>query len=43
MSEEDKARGDRILADWHAEASPLTTKALSGLRAAEALVEASAQ
>lgn len=43
MSEEDKARGDRILADWRAEASPLTTKALSGLRAAEALVEASAQ
>lgn len=39
MSEEDKARGDRIVADWHAEASPLTTKALSGLRAAEALVE----
>lgn len=42
MSEEDKARGDRILADWHAEASPLTAKALSGLRAAEALVEAPA-
>jgi len=40
MSEEDKARGDRIIADWHAEASPLTVKALSGLRAAEALVAA---
>lgn len=43
MSEEDKARGDRIIADWHAEASPLTAKALSGLRAAEALVAAAAQ
>lgn len=42
MSEADKARGDRIIADWHAEASPLTVKALSGLRAAEALVEAPA-
>lgn len=42
MSEEDKARGDRVIADWHAEASPLTVKALSGLRAAEALVEAPA-
>lgn len=43
MSEEDKARGDRIIADWHAEASPLTAKALSGLRAAEGLVAAAAQ
>jgi TPR repeat protein len=42
MSAEDKARGNRIIADWHAEASPLTAKALSGLRAAEALVETSA-
>lgn len=39
MSDEDKARGGRIISDWHAEASPLTAKALSGLRAAEALVE----
>jgi len=43
MSAEDKARGDRIIADWHAEASPLTVKALGGLRAAEALVQAPAQ
>lgn len=38
MSEEDKARGEKIIADWHAEVSALTAKAQSGLRAAEALV-----
>lgn len=41
MPEEERARGERIIADWHAEASPLTSKALSGLRAAEALIGAS--
>lgn len=43
MSAEDKARGDKIVKDWHAEQSDLTKKAASGLRAAEALVEANAR
>lgn len=37
MSEEDKARGDKIVADWHVEQSDLTKKAAAGLRVAEAL------
>lgn len=38
MSAEDKARGEAIVADWKIEQTPLTAKARSGLRAAEALV-----
>lgn len=37
MSEEDRARGDKIVADWHIEQSDLTKKAAAGLRAAEAM------
>ncbi len=40
MSDEDKARGDQIVKDWHIDTSSLTAKAQSGLRAAEALVAA---
>lgn len=43
MTEDDKTRGDNIVKDWHIEPSPLTAKAQSGLRAAEALVAAPAQ
>jgi hypothetical protein len=42
MSDEDRTRGDRIIADWTIEQSDLTRKAQSGLRAAEALVKARA-
>lgn len=43
MSDEDKARGDRIIKDWHIEITNLTAKAQSGLKAAEALVAAVAR
>lgn len=43
MTEEDKARGDRIVADWHTETTELTKKAALGLRAAEALLVAPAR
>lgn len=43
MSDEDKARGDQIVRDWHIETSPLTARAQAGLRAAEVLVAAAAQ
>jgi hypothetical protein len=38
LSAEDRARGERILADWKTEPTELTRKAQAGLRAAEALV-----
>jgi TPR repeat protein len=41
MSDDDKTRGNHIVKDWDIETSPLTAKAQSGLRAAEALVAAS--
>jgi uncharacterized protein len=40
MSEDDQVRGKRILNDWTITVTPLTSKALSGLRAAAALVSA---
>jgi uncharacterized protein len=40
MSDEDKARGEKIVAGWKIEPTPLTLKAQSGLRAAEAVVNA---
>jgi uncharacterized protein len=40
MSEDDRVRGDRIVADWIIEQTDLTKKAQSGLRAAESLVKA---
>lgn len=42
MSEEDRLRGDRIVADWKIEQTDLTKKAQSGLRAAESLVKTGA-
>lgn len=40
LSDEDRARGEQIRADWTIEQSDLTKKALSGLQAAEALAKA---
>ncbi len=40
MSEEDHARGERIVKDWTITVTPLTKKALAGLRAAADLVSA---
>jgi uncharacterized protein len=40
MTPEDKDRGEAIVADWKIAPTPLTLKAQSGLRAAEALVTA---
>jgi uncharacterized protein len=42
LSKEDRMRGDKIIKDWSIEATPLTQKALSGLRAAILLITAKA-
>lgn len=40
MTPQDHTRGEKIVADWKTEQTPLTKRALSGLRSAEALVAA---